>query len=130
MSGAKRGFSDVNLDGSGKRDLNAGSEADLGFTHFKNHTEYQTKESHTISDKRITFLNTLLGPDGRNIRQKVTSIEEEPEAMNTPGPDRRLEGIIVHIIKALASLWKKTNGRTGGGLWNVEMQRRTNNTIG
>ncbi|KAI3521575.1 hypothetical protein L1887_11046 [Cichorium endivia] len=30
MSGAKRGFSDVNLDGSGKWALNGGSEADLG----------------------------------------------------------------------------------------------------
>ncbi|KAI3787780.1 hypothetical protein L2E82_00205 [Cichorium intybus] len=53
----------------------------------------------------IHILNTLLGPDGRNTRQKVTSIEEESEAMNSPGPDRRLEveGSVVHIMKALAS---------------------------
>ncbi|CAH1417724.1 unnamed protein product [Lactuca virosa] len=53
----------------------------------------------------IYILNALLGPDGRNTRQKVTSIEEEPEVMDSPGPDRRLEveGSVVHIMKALAS---------------------------
>ncbi|KAL7618602.1 hypothetical protein Lser_V15G04325 [Lactuca serriola] len=53
----------------------------------------------------VYILNALLGPDGRNTRKKVTSIEEEPEAMDSPGPDRRLEveGSVVHIMKALAS---------------------------
>ncbi|CAH1421735.1 unnamed protein product [Lactuca virosa] len=53
----------------------------------------------------IYILNALLGHNGRNTRQKVTSIEEEPEAMDSPGPYRRLvvEGSVVHIMKALAS---------------------------
>ncbi|KAL7605295.1 hypothetical protein Lser_V15G18785 [Lactuca serriola] len=52
----------------------------------------------------IYILNALLGPDGRNTRKKVTSIEEEPEAMDSPGPDQRLEveGNVVHIMNALA----------------------------
>nr|XP_043610012.1 protein SPIRRIG-like [Erigeron canadensis] len=53
----------------------------------------------------IHILNALLGPDGRNTWQKVTSIEMGPEVMDNTGPDRRLEveGSVVHIMKALAS---------------------------
>ncbi|PWA89657.1 beige/BEACH/WD domain containing protein [Artemisia annua] len=53
----------------------------------------------------IHILNALLGPDGRNTRHKVISVEEDPEVMDNTGPDRRLEveGSVVHIMKALAS---------------------------
>ncbi|XP_071742483.1 protein SPIRRIG-like [Rutidosis leptorrhynchoides] len=53
----------------------------------------------------ISILNALLGPDERNTRKKVTSIEEDSEVMDNTGPDRRLEveGSVVHIMKALAS---------------------------
>ncbi|XP_024965619.1 protein SPIRRIG-like isoform X1 [Cynara cardunculus var. scolymus] len=53
----------------------------------------------------IHILNALMGPDGRNTRQMVTSIEKEPEGVDNTEPNRRLEveGSIVHIMKALAS---------------------------
>ncbi|CAI9303847.1 unnamed protein product [Lactuca saligna] len=49
--------------------------------------------------------NYFSSSSSRNTRKKVTSIEEEPEAMDSPGPDRglKVEGSVVHIMKALAS---------------------------
>ncbi|KAD3338274.1 hypothetical protein E3N88_33795 [Mikania micrantha] len=53
----------------------------------------------------IHILNSLLGPDGKVSREKVTSTEDESEVMDNTGPDRRLEveGSVVHIMKALSS---------------------------
>ncbi|XP_076960004.1 protein SPIRRIG-like [Bidens hawaiensis] len=53
----------------------------------------------------VHILNALLGSDGIFTNQKIASTEDEPEVMDSTGPDRRLEveGSVVHIMKALAN---------------------------
>nr|XP_043618861.1 protein SPIRRIG-like isoform X2 [Erigeron canadensis] len=53
----------------------------------------------------VHILNALLVSDGKNMKQNIITVEEEPEVTENVAPNRRLEveGIILHIMKALAS---------------------------